>query len=412
MAGTTWDVVILSSSPPAASPFPIPSPQNAAPLRRVAMPASSPPVLSPPASPKRPTAGASRSNARATAIPDGAVKGFATVSALVQSEYFAQQHNEDVAQSKQISHGQETPEGIGGAKVATRKVKKASTRRSTTDGSEESKPKPKPRVRKPKAKADQEDCAGDPELRLPAPTKSPFFGNDNAQPLTEPENRTENAAPKLTKAGKPRKPRAKKQNLEDGETAVVPKRRSTKAAKLDRLSKDGKLDVDAVPIVSAHFSHNAGEAAVQERATSTSIDHQKPGNDSIAIWESPHNVPSEKNVPLNNQPPDAASNDLAPEKAVVRRRDWTPPAEDNVIQASATDSTGQENVQAAANANGVFTDLVSNFAYARPSSAQTIATTTNTTEDVAATTKRRRVEVSIRLPAHSKTLALKSTTAH
>ncbi|KAJ4307623.1 5'-flap endonuclease [Neodidymelliopsis sp. IMI 364377] len=77
------------------------------------------------------------------------------------------------------------------------------------------------------------------------------------------------------------------------------------------------------------------------------------------------------------------------DEAVSRRRDWTPPR-DTVVESPATHSTGKENRPSAQEArDGVFTHLVSNFAYESPTAR--VATTSNTAPS--GVTKRRRVEL-------------------
>jgi hypothetical protein len=79
---------------------------------------------------------------------------------------------------------------------------------------------------------------------------------------------------------------------------------------------------------------------------------------------------------------------------VSRRRDWTPPR-DTLPASPFTDSIGKENKHVEPDASGGhFTNMVSNFAYAQSPASRISVNTSASTTEIAAVTKRRRVEVS------------------
>ena len=391
MAGRTYDVVVLSSSPPAASP------QHEAAPRRVAMPASSPLAFSPAASPIRTTGGASRPNSRATPIPEGAVRGFATVGSLILSEHFTTRIDNKRPESKEVQPHEESPD-VAEPVVTVAKPRKRTTKKSTivVDGSEN--PKPKPRARKPKPKSNKEIPDSEDELPPPPqPTKSNFFDDKGPEPQGQVSGEAADA-PKLTKSGKPRKPRAKKQKSEDGGDggeAPVPKpkrARVTKPKEAGAGAKGGRRQ-DA-PTVSAHFQDDTqrdkGSTGIGTRARTE--DQDAPA-EHASIWDVPESRQPKKTAAVKQRVPSPIAEGLGLEDAVVRRRDWTPPR-DTTIPSPFTDSTGKENKALALGADGTFTSLLSNFAYAQPPLADTADIMTDSTTGGMLTTKRRRVEVS------------------
>ncbi|KAG9194399.1 hypothetical protein G6011_04434 [Alternaria panax] len=398
MAGSTYDVVVLSSSPPAASP------QHEAPSRRVAMHASSPLSFSPPASPLKPTAGASRSNARAAPVPGGAVRGFATASSLVRSEQFTSRLDDDFAAIQQVQSRrglQVAVERTLAVEKATKRAARKATATTAADGSE--KPKPKPRARKPKPKSDREILDSDDELRRPAqrPTTSPFFDEKTSEHAAEAAVEAADA-PKLTKSGKPRKPRAKKQKTEEGgaESALKPKKPRVTKAKAG-AGKDGKAKGKDTSLVSAHFPEDAdrGEAAAAAAAAAQpSVEAQDTRIEFPLICEVPESPRPKKKAAPKQRQPDLVAEGMDLEEAVVRRRDWTPPP-NTTIPSPSTGSAGKENKTLTQNADDTFTSLLSNFAYAQSPSAQVTAKLANADSEVAAATKRRRIEL-VEIPSN------------
>ncbi len=391
MAGATWDVVVLSSSPPAPAQSVLGSPQDVPPRRRVALLASSPPMFSPPASPKQRTTGASKVNLRAAAIPEGAVRGFATVNTLVQSAYFSREPEDDHATTKQAPPLEDLLGETKDAAKATKKPGKPPAKKPASDGSD--KPKAKPRGRKPKS--EQYDPAHDPELRLPGPSKSPFFGKDTAEAGPEADDGPEQVDQKLTKTGKPRKPRTKKQKAEDGEPVTESKPKRTRAVKSTSVSRNEKPAPKAPSVVSSHFHVDANDSASKEQDTSGNGEDQGIPIPDTAPAQAPQNLRRKKKTVLKDSPLESPSKDLALEGAVARRRDWTPPAEDTATRTPSTGSIGKENAVSASGDDRTFTHLVSNFALAQSPSAQTNAAVAKSSTKGAGTTKRKRVEVSL-----------------
>ncbi|CAN9224960.1 unnamed protein product [Alternaria alternata] len=354
--------------------------------------ASSPLSLSPPGSPLRPTIDASRNSARAAPIPEGAVRGFATVGSLVRSEHFTSRLDDDFdaiqgAQSRRTLQAAIESESVV-EKPTGRSTKKTATT-TATEGSE--KPKPKPRARKSKPKSDKEILDSDDELRRPPerPTKSPFFDENTLEPPVEAAVEAANA-PKLTKSGKPRKPRAKKQKPgeEGAESAPKPKKPRVTKAKAG-AGKDASL-------VSAHFPEEADKG--ETSGTRPSIQVQDTHAEYPSIWEVHESPRLKKKAAPRQRQPDPIAEGLDLEEAVVRRQDWTPPP-DTTVPSPFTDSAGKENRTLAQNADGTFTNLLSNFAYAQSPSAQVTAKSTNADTEVVAATKRRRIEL-IEIPSN------------
>jgi hypothetical protein len=384
MAGKEYSIVVLSSSPPAPDAFK--SPCCAAPARRVAMPPSSPFALSPPSSPRKHTPGALTSGSRAVPIPEKATRGFATVSSLVRSEHFAQQVDDDFAREVQAQSQEISAEGIGEDPAPVKKARKRSTKNATAADGEE--PKPKPKGRKPKADKELENnnTTTELKLRLPPTRKSPFF--ENAEPQTTVETPAEPAAnaPKLTKSGKPRKPRAKKENANVG--AAEPKPRKARVTKPKAAAKAGKAPRKAADVVST-LSVDKDQADAASRAEVT-VDAQ-----ATSIWDLPQSPQAEQRAAKRNSP-DPVLDGLHLDEAISRRRDWTP-SRDTVAQSPSTVSTGKENRPITRDATtGTFTNLITNFTYESPT-AKVVSNVTIPKQAVPAVAKRRRVEL-VELP--------------
>jgi hypothetical protein len=383
MAGTSFEIVVLSSSPPPyyASSSPLNgSPRS--PPRRVTMPASPLPALSPPVSPHKNIAGASVGSRKA-AIPPDAIRGFATVGSLIRSEHFAQHEDISERQNAQLREG--STEGTRDVFAAKKKPKKRIATASVEDG--DSKPKPKPR----KSMADKDMTARDPELRLPAPKISPYFPPDIADAPVQGESA--DAAPKLTKSGKPRKPRAKKEKAEGD---AEPKPKKTRVTKPKAGAKGaGKSQREDACIASAYLGEGADGSTTPRLATLLSETNHDLVEEDVSVWELPQSPQPRKKRAPRQKLPDTVAGGLDLQEAVSRRRDWTPPR-DTAIASAFTDSVGKENKQTELDAdNGNFTHMISNFTYAQPPSMPTTVTTTTSITETIATTKRRRVEVSI-----------------
>ncbi|KAF2023795.1 hypothetical protein EK21DRAFT_80096 [Setomelanomma holmii] len=392
MAGTSFDIVVLSSSPPAAEIYapssPLNAPRRSSP-RRVAMPALPLLSLSPPISPQKKTSGASLTGSRKTSIPPDAITGFATVGSLVRSERFAQQPDDEFAE---IPKAQSPRGSIESANFTTtkKKTRKRPTVTSATD--DDSKPKPKPRVRKPKVDTGSASTR-DPELRLPPPKTSSYFEAEVAEPRIEPqEEPTIDPTTKLTKAGKSRKPRAKKEKIEGAEAEPKVRKPRVARAKMDKVV--GKKQQDDACMESAHFRKaTGGDDQGTTRASPTRDTLGKTSEDvqDASIWDVPPSPRQKKKQPPKQRPPDPGPQSLDLEEAVSRRREWTPP-QDTVTACPFADSIGKENREVEeTTGGGGFTAMISNFAFAQPSTSKVSATTTQT--EVMAAKKRRRIEL-------------------
>jgi hypothetical protein len=305
------------------------------------------------------------------------------VGSLIRSEHFAQQLHKPTIEVQQVQSRRISTKDTTEVTTVTKKPRKRSVKPiAAEDGAN---PKPKPRVRKPKANKD--NPTDEPEVQLPVSEISPYFAHEGTEPSIEPQNDPTIAAQKLTKSGKPRKPRAKKE-VDTGD--VEQKQKKSRVTKPKGAAKVvGKAQREDAGIESAHFRKAADTSRRYETAKSKVSHDENADAEELSIWEVPQSPrPKKKRVP-KQQPLDPVADGLELEDAVLRRRDWTPPR-DTTITSPFTDSVGKENEQ-----SEPFTHMVSNFAYAQaPSAGFTVNTATSTTEVMAAT-KRRRVEVGI-----------------
>lgn len=385
MAGKEYTLVVLSSSPPVPDAFN--SPRYAAPARRVAMPPSSPFALSPPTSPRKRTPSALTSGSRAAPIPEKATRGFATVSSLVRSEHFAQQPDDDFADIHRAQSRRGSAEGIEEGAAPAEKPRKRATKTATVADGE--KPKTKPRGRKPKADKEVENnnVALDPELRLPPTRKSPFFENAEAQTTVDTPAEPAADAPRLTKSGKPPKPRAKKEKVDDGISA--PKPRKARVTKPKAAAKAGKASREDADVASPQFSVDKNNANTTSN-TECAADAQ-----ATSIWDLPQSPQAEQRV-SKGRSPEPVLEGLDLDEAVSRRRDWTPPR-DTAAQSPSIESIGKENRPVVRDATtGAFSTLITNFTYESPT-VKVVSNTTMPKEAASGVTKRRRVEL-VELP--------------
>jgi len=388
MAGKEYTIVVLSSSPPV--PDAHNTPRRAAPTGRVVMPSSSPFTLSPPVSPKKHASGALASGSRAVPIPEKGTRGFATVSSLVRSEHFAQQLNEDLAgiQQAQWRPGSQegAEEGITSARRPTKRTAKKTAAADTV------RPAPKPRARKSKVDKGVETTTTtlDPGLRLPRTTPSPFLENAEAHiSVDHPPERAADVS-KLTKSGKPRKPRTKKPKPEGDTTEAKPKR--TRVSKAQVAADAGKTLREAADDVSARTAVHKDHINPIEAGPTSINDERQQG---ASIWDVPQSPQSRQNAHEQRRP-NILAEGLDLEEAVSRRRDWTPPR-DTIVQSPSTISAGKENRPSTREAvAGSFTHLIANFTYESPTGKATndAMVPTIATSNV---TKRRRVEL-VELP--------------
>jgi hypothetical protein len=384
MSTGTFDIVVLSSSPPIAPDYAPSSPLNAssyASPRRVHMSPLPPLALSPPVSPLEKTPGALNLVSKKASIPPGANRGFATVGSLIRSEHFAQQlHKPSIEVQRVQSRKISTEDKTEVTTVAKKPRKRSANPVAVEDGAN---PKPKPRARKPKANKD--NPTDEPEVPLSIPRTSPYFAYERTEPSIEPQDDPTIAAPKLTKSGKPRKPRAKKEVITGD---AEPKSKKARVMKPKGTAKVvGKAQREDEGIESAHFRKAADISRRDETATFKVAHDKKADPEEVSLWDVPQSPQSRNKVVPKQQPLDPVADGLELEEAVLRKRDWTPPR-DTTIASPFTDSIGKENKQ-----SEPFTHMVSNFAYVQaPSAGITVNTATSTTGVVAAT-KRRRVEV-------------------
>ncbi|KAL6704478.1 5'-flap endonuclease [Coniothyrium glycines] len=386
MAGNVYDIVVLSSSPPLIASSPhnaLPSPRR----QRVAMAPSSPLSFPPFASPKKPTFDASKPSSRGAPVPEGAVRGFATVGSLVRSEHFANLHDDHFAAAQPTRSRRTSLRSVEDTIEPVKRPRKRVSKKDATDQGE--KPKPKRSTRK--TKAGKEDNVGDSELRRPPTTKSPFFEAEK-QPETTASPAADHA-PKLTKSGKPRKPRGKKQGTIVEAHDVAQKEKKPRATKQNPTSRTTKAQHEDALLVSAHFqgATSTGDAIVDgqkgEDVTASDVARGK-----ATIWEVPDSPQAKARTSAKLKPQALGEESLDLDEAVSRRRHWTPP-QDTVPQSLSVGSSGKENKHIGPATEGAFTNLLSNFAYAHSPLAQKASSSKSTTTKPMAATKRRRLEL-------------------
>jgi hypothetical protein len=377
MAGKEYAIVILSSSPPASDVYASASAQHAPSAQRAATLPSSPIAFSPLSSPMKTTCGALASGSRAVPIPQTALRGFATVGNLVRSEHLTNLDDKYAEILPEERH-KGSVDDFEELKAVTKQPRKHATKKVTADNAE--KPPPKPRARKPIA--DKDGAALEAEIRPSRVTKSPYLVDAGVDMVSKPQDAPAEAAHKFTKAGKPRKPRAKKENP-DGDAEPKAKRvrvvkpktaKPTKAALQEDLASDNHVTVQKLKTADLDTVMNAEQ------------EHQ-------SIWNLPYSPSKSIEAPSKRRSPDLSVDVLDLEPAVTRRRNWTPPR-DSVAQVALARSAGKENNGSLLdNTNTTFTHVISNFTYESPSArpAGTIVKSGPINKGV---TKRRRVEVS------------------
>jgi hypothetical protein len=384
MAPSTFDIVVLSSSPPdhvrattSVEVLPSLSLSPPASTQRVAMTAMSPLQTSPRASPQRKTGGALKSGSKSASILEGSLRGFATARSLVAAA--------DV--------DEELPEldwGLGGDGQDANEGQ-AVAEQAVAAGGDAEVPKPKPRAKrttKPKTT----------RKRATVPTTSAHFAapptGPTAEPTLEPAAATAaipDEPPSKAKAPKPRKPRAKKTSTGDAETqttiknAKVTKARVTKpkgSTKAAKAAKDKAADV-----VSAHFGETTEEGLVNGAPDATKDDE--------AMWDLPKSPVKKKNIAGKQRSNDTLKNQpLDLDEAVIRRRDWTPTRDTKPLHMF-SGSAGKENDSTAAIATepGNYGSLLSGYAYAHVDMTRDTTSAQTLFFEGSAITKKRRVEV-------------------
>jgi hypothetical protein len=379
MALTTFDIVVLSSSPPenawasatAAAPQSL-SPSPLSNTHRVGMPAPSPLQLSPRVSPLRKSAGALKTGSRAATMPEGALRGFATARSLV-----ADCEDEELQEFDWglIGKGKAADEQRKGTRQSAKLI-----RQDRAAGGDAEVPKPKPRVRKPKVDKGSTKLATA-RKRAHAPTESSHFATsaaiDAVDALDDP--------PAKTKTTKPRKSRAKKTPA-DGETqTTIKKAKVTKPRSSTKAAKAAREKTSLV--VSAHFGDT------------TDIDGPKTTTEALvgddSIWDVPMSPSGRKKGPPIQQPIDDKPLEL--DEAITRRRDWTPIRDTEPLYVL-TESAGKENESAAVVGDkDSFTSLLSGYSYTRLDPTFDATTSISQMPERKGITKRRRVEVCLSL---------------
>ncbi|KAF1979033.1 hypothetical protein BU23DRAFT_595501 [Bimuria novae-zelandiae CBS 107.79] len=378
MAGSTYDAVVLSSSPPTAPDAAPLSP--ASPEQRVAMPATSSWALSPLTRPKRATPGAFRSGSRAAPVPDGVGRGFATARSLLVDININDRGLSAIEEAIEASRAP-----TDGIIKATKKPRKRAAK--PTVGEPTEKPKAK-RGQKPKASnAGGDDGAATTSshfAKLPAPdadTDANAPTREIIAPTTE------------TKAVKPRKPRAKKATTGDGETqATITTAKVTKPRAPRKTTKKAKGK--AAEVVSAHFRSRAtvDDAVEPEEERTTNAEGSKPTIGDEAIWDVPLSPSARSRGPRKQRPPDPEL-PLDLDVVVGRRTDWTPPPE-TMHQDIVISSTGKENnADAVVTTHGAFSTILSGYSYAHLSAPPENPSSRSASTEPVGVMKRRRVEL-------------------
>jgi hypothetical protein len=385
MAGTAFELVLLSSSPPASSPVTIASPPSY--QQRVRMSTISPPVPSPPGNLKTKTSGMLQSGSNAAPAPEGASRGFASAASLVKSHHFGGELIQEPAAESNSQSRRSSVQYPDATEKASEKPRKRATKAAAQDGGTEPKPK-KTRARKPKA--NQDEHMQEAASHAAAPTTS--FQSANAPAIEPPSEPLDNTAAPFgyTKSGKPRKRRAPKEKSENRETqTTIPKAKITKSRSTSKST--GKKALKATEAVSSHFANGVGKSELThsigtENGAGTHITAE--GNSSIR--DTSASPRRERAAPIRNQNQTEQSLDLA--KADSRRRDWTPTKDTSRNQAI-TESAGKENHSAPTHEESVpFLKLVSNFSYAHLET-QVSAIPRAPLSVSTGVTKKRRVEV-------------------
>jgi hypothetical protein len=387
MAGATYDIVVLSSSPPDRHDVAPRALSPASPLeRRVAMPSSPLRTPSLSRSPQRATSGVSRTGSRAAPVPVGVERGFATARSLLADINI---DDRGLSAIEAALESRRAPTGPENTIKASKPPRKRATKAAGT-GEDAAKPKakPKPRARKLKTTGAEQVTADASNAETTTTTSSHFA----RMPATDAaaSTRKSAAAPPETKTSKPRKPRTKKATTNDGEiqttikkARVTKPRGSTKAA--------NKAQEKTAEVASAHFrSRGVGDVgADMDRQDNTVTGGQGARLGGDSIWDLPLSPSAQSNGPPKQWSLDS-DHPLDLDEAVSRRRDWTPPP-DTERQEILISSTGKENKPVPE--KETFTSLLSGYSYARLDGQPEPAVSMSTSVEPNGGVKRRRVEV-------------------
>lgn len=391
MAGATYDIVVLSSSPPDSHDAAPPAPASPA-ERRVATPPS--PLLSssPLLSPRGATSGALRSGSRAAPVPTGTERGFATARSLLADININDRGLSAIEEA--LEHARAPTGPANTIKASNPPRKRAPKVRNASGLADKPKATAKPRGRKAKATSAELVTGRVSNLEATDATTSSHFATVPAADATAPTRETAKSPSELQPAKAPRKPRAKKAATGDcGAQTTIKRTRITKPRASTKTAK--KAQEAAAEVLSAHFrARGTGDDAVDSRQTHVANSgFQNPQTSDASLWDVPLSPSTRSNGPPKQRPPDAdLSLDL--DAAVSRRRDWTPPPE-SVHQEILSGSVGKENrPDAIGLGKEGFTSMLSGYSYAH-SAVQSVQLASNSVSSEApAAMKRRRVEVS------------------
>ncbi|PVI00394.1 hypothetical protein DM02DRAFT_614386 [Periconia macrospinosa] len=428
MSAKTFDILVLSSSPPASSPI---DSRNAVTTssssrrRVISSFAFSPP---PPAlkDDEKRKQRVLVSGSRAAAIPETARRGFMSARCLVEEgngEGLEGGVALDNTETEQVEEGKEKEEEKKVVKTRKKRTKKSEpVVIEDSEGLEEivedPKPKPKPRGRKKKEDGDAPPKRlrkkKEEEEEIPVYVASSHFGGAAAATATVTASASATAAAaagdgdivvaereedipvaveskaKETKVAKTRKLRVKKADKVEGESAAAPKKaRVTKP-------KAAKAKHKSAEVVSSHFQKEAQDKAAEKAQEEVPALELPPSaqditTDNGSIWNVPSSPNTKDSRAPKHRPPDNVHEPLELDEAVARRFQWTPPR-DTKAQIAQPGSSSKENTPAVAEkSTSGFTSLLSGFSYAH---AQVIPDpAASSTAESRTITKRRRVEL-------------------
>ncbi|KAF2177084.1 hypothetical protein K469DRAFT_742694 [Zopfia rhizophila CBS 207.26] len=381
----TFDLVILSSSPPPSSGVAIPKDSPPSNQQRVKVATFSPAQPSPLGSPIRQASDALKSDSRAVPIPDGAVAGFATAGTLVKSHHYSLELGNEFGEIQQAQSRRNSLQSIGEADNGRKKPRKRSTKSTAKNGEPAAK---KPRARKSKANKDGD--LQDARSRKKGLTTSPYFAPP-ALPTNEAEipPNEEYPVPKA-KVSKPRKLRAKENAEKDEAQTKSNKARVTKP-KGAAYSAEDEPKRKTTGTVSAHFQSRWNSR--KDTPTSALDETSNPGLEDNSIWEVPSSPRHGKTTSKSQEQVGINGKSLELDEAVARRKDWTP-IKDSGSSGVLVDSAFKENDPMVLQSDkGTFTNLLSSFAHAQNSEMQNIGPSRPILHEGAAVMKRRRIEL-------------------
>lgn len=377
----TFDLVLLSSSPPTSSGATELHTTPSSKEQRVSMSAYSPIPISPLDGGKKKSSGACTMGKRASPTPDRAITGFATAGSLLKSHHF---NLDDHAYLKTIQSAQPLQSSVTANTKGNKGVKspqKPSTKATATSNADVKPTKSRAR----KSEVDKVDSTHDEGDRVVTSKTLLHFANSNVGNIID--TPPEPAAPATkTQSTKPRKPRTKKEKPADGENEIANKKaKVTKSRKAIRTG--GKAQRKATDAVSSHFPMNTtGE-------DDKCADHfQTHEIQSAPIQDMSKSPRRRTNSPPKRRPPEDHALEL--DMAIARRRKWTPTKNTEVQYVSIGSSSKENTPFTVQGEKGRFTSMLSGFAFANAECATTKTILAQPVESVGKM-KRRRVEVNI-----------------